>query len=341
MWYSLENTEGCESLPSSPAPAAEYSEARCSDGALSVPSKSRSTRETSSCNGSETGSSTPSRSGMTSAHSTESRGVEMSMSSAEVSHVRTSARPDEDSALSAASGAGCGESTHVSFARYDRATASWKTAQCLLLGGLESFLGTWPRSGMMRRGRCYPLAIAAHRTNGRECGSSEKMATPCSHDSFDIYLKDSSTSRFDSARLGLATYVKKWPTPQSRDFKSGMASRVERSWQNLNGWVAKWPTPCATEARQGLQIRRPGKKGSQISLTTAVVLSRNSFQTPCLPGKGGTNGKKKMIQVYGNSGGKLNPDWVEWLMQWPIGWTALKPLATDRFRLWQQGRFAN
>ncbi len=32
----------------------------------------------------------------------------------------------------------------------------------------------------------------------------------------------------------------------------------------------------------------------------------------------------------------LNPDWVEWLMGWPIGWTDLKPLATDKYRLWLQ-----
>lgn len=33
-------------------------------------------------------------------------------------------------------------------------------------------------------------------------------------------------------------------------------------------------------------------------------------------------------------GGKLNPMWVEWLMGWPIGWTGLEPLETDRFRQW-------
>ena len=32
----------------------------------------------------------------------------------------------------------------------------------------------------------------------------------------------------------------------------------------------------------------------------------------------------------------LNPSWVEWLMGWPIGWTDLKPLVTDRFRNVQQ-----
>ena len=35
-------------------------------------------------------------------------------------------------------------------------------------------------------------------------------------------------------------------------------------------------------------------------------------------------------------GGELNPTWVEWLMGWPLGWTDLKPLATDRFRSWLQ-----
>lgn len=35
-------------------------------------------------------------------------------------------------------------------------------------------------------------------------------------------------------------------------------------------------------------------------------------------------------------GGPLNPDWCEWFMGWPIGWTALKPLAMDKFQEWQQ-----
>ena len=34
--------------------------------------------------------------------------------------------------------------------------------------------------------------------------------------------------------------------------------------------------------------------------------------------------------------GTLNPTWVEWLMGWPLGWTDLKPLETDRFQQWLQ-----
>ena len=31
-----------------------------------------------------------------------------------------------------------------------------------------------------------------------------------------------------------------------------------------------------------------------------------------------------------HAGGKLNPTWVEWLMGWPLEWTDLKPLETDK-----------
>lgn len=35
-------------------------------------------------------------------------------------------------------------------------------------------------------------------------------------------------------------------------------------------------------------------------------------------------------------GGLVNPPWTEWLMAWPDGWTALKPLGAGKFRLWRQ-----
>ena len=34
------------------------------------------------------------------------------------------------------------------------------------------------------------------------------------------------------------------------------------------------------------------------------------------------------------AGGALSPPWVEWLMGWPIGWTDLKPLETDKYHSW-------
>jgi hypothetical protein len=35
-------------------------------------------------------------------------------------------------------------------------------------------------------------------------------------------------------------------------------------------------------------------------------------------------------------GGKIHPMFTEWMMGWPLGWTDLKPLETDKYRKWRQ-----
>jgi hypothetical protein len=37
-----------------------------------------------------------------------------------------------------------------------------------------------------------------------------------------------------------------------------------------------------------------------------------------------------------NLGKLMNPNFVEWLMGWPVDWTALQPLAMDKYQLWSQ-----
>jgi hypothetical protein len=95
-----------------------------------------------------------------------------------------------------------------------------------------------------------------------------------------------------------------------------------------------WPTPLHSEARQGLQIRRPGKKGTQQSLTTAVrLLPTPTVQDAKNNGAPGQQ-ERNMRPLNAVIGGSLNPQWVEWLMGWPGGWTDLAASATDRFRQW-------
>ena len=79
---------------------------------------------------------------------------------------------------------------------------------------------------------------------------------------------------------------------------------------------------------------------AQIGLTQQVAARQ--YGTPT--SQSGTKGRSEKFlgknkapmpqEVAKKEGGQLNPDWVEWLMGWPIGLTDLKPLATDRFRLW-------
>jgi hypothetical protein len=76
--------------------------------------------------------------------------------------------------------------------------------------------------------------------------------------------------------------------------------------------VRNWATPAAHEARLGYQDRSdPTKKGTQKSLTT-VVIDQAGGRSECP--------------------GQLNPDWVEWLMGVPTGWTALGSWETGSSR---------
>lgn len=131
----------------------------------------------------------------------------------------------------------------------------------------------------------------------------------------------------------------------------GQTIRGTESGLSPNG-VDSFHTPNTTGLDGGSNSRKALKKKME------------QWPTPCLPGNGGTNGKaklKKMLKQYptptchnaketnapsessrntptlaAQAGGKLNPTWVEWLMGWPLGWTDLKPLETDKFLYVQQ-----
>lgn len=83
--------------------------------------------------------------------------------------VRTSVRPDwlrafRERALN------YGKSKPVLFLKLDRNTSSWRMLQHSLTGGLVSFSGTWPRSGMMHNGIVYRLPTLAPSIRGTDCG---------------------------------------------------------------------------------------------------------------------------------------------------------------------------
>jgi hypothetical protein len=195
---------------------------------------------------------------------------------------------------------GCGEKWHASFVKYDPDSCSWKTHQCSLLGDLDEFLETWPQWGLMRNGECWEQRTLEQTIRGTGYGLS-----PNGVDSFH--------------------------TPNTTGMDGGSNSR-----KALRKRLDLWPTPVHSEARQGLQIRRDGKKGTQQSLTTAVM----TWPTPRTAGMCGGSGSWDLLNknttveearlMGAGNGGQLNPPWVEWLMGWPIGWTDLKPLGTDK-----------
>ncbi len=236
----------------------------------------------------------------------ENRGKDVLMWFLEAFLVRTSHAP-EKALESKASDLECGWKWHGSFVKWDRVSSSWRTRQCSLLAGLDVFLETWPRWGMMRDGECLELATLERPTSESESGL---WRTPLSCE-----WKDMSCS----TQIYLQDQVKMLPTPRATDGDKGSrtAQGAAKEWargrnKDLGMVVAMWPTPQASDNRDrgnlgsGAILRRK-EKGKQIGLSQSVS----------------------------DQSGALNPPWVEWLMAWPIEWTDLKPLGTDKFQRWR------
>ena len=209
-----------------------YSAGHCSDGHASAPLKRTSMRVVSLWPDSKTEACLRSLYGMTCALSTVGPGVDWWISSLAASRVRTSA-PQEKAPESPGSEVDFGKRWPESLAKYDPTTSLWRTHQCSLFGGLESFSETWPRWGIMRAGECWALTTSEHLTSETESGF--------------------------------------WPTPRATE-REGLESGRNRQSPTLSTVVRSpnlWPTPCASEARQGYQDRNNGKKGQE-SLSTVV-----------------------------------------------------------------------
>jgi hypothetical protein len=165
---------------------------------------------------------------------------------------------------------------------------------------------------MTAGGLCWELPTLERRTSAT--GSGLWVPTPCATDAKPItggnlYVTETGTVRHmrpdgKSSNRGLAASAAMWPTPKHSDHRSGMPERYKGTQSlngrrsNLNDAAARYATPTARDWRIG--------KASE------ATMERNS--------------RPLSEQI----GGLLNPEWVEWLMNWPIGWTDLRPSAMGR-----------
>jgi DNA (cytosine-5)-methyltransferase 1 len=217
----------------------------------------------------------------------------------------------------------CGEKWQGSFVKYDQDSCSWKTHQCSLLGDLDEFSETWPQWGLMRDGECWEQRTLEQTIRGTESGF-----VPNGVDHFHT----PNTTGLDggsNSRKALKKRKEMWPTPATKGYghaaegmvgnliekiESGFISKKEAEQmlslphlENHRTWKKKFPTPQLADYKDrgnmsNPSIQRRAEKGKQMTLS----------------------------MVAHPTSGQLNPTWVEWLMGWPLGWTDLKPLATDK-----------
>ena len=117
---------------------------------------------------------------------------------------------------------------------------------------------------------------------------------------------------------------------------------------SAQGAVREYPTPTVS----GNYNRKGASSTSGDGLAT-VVKENYSWPTPTSSEKSGINPKTgrggglskavkddvawptPTVSDSGGGGARLNPDWVEWLMGWPIGWTSLDFINIDMKGWWR------
>ena len=119
-----------------------------------------------------------------------------------------------------------------------------------------------------------------------------------------------------------------WPTPMAADSR-GSSGRPAPGKQVQLVDAVRWPTPTVC----GNYNRKGASASSGDGLATAVTKLATPTARDWRSGKASEATHAKNSRPLSEQiGGSLNPTWVEWLMGWPLGWTDLKPLETDKSR---------
>lgn len=247
-----------------------------------------------------------SRFGMTCERLMDDRGAVLLMSFVAGFRVRTSAQP-EAATVSTASAPGSGAKWPESSVRYDPASSSWKTAHCLWEEDLPWSLVTLPTWGMTRNGSVY-----RHPTAERPISATGAGLWP-------TVTCDSATERTGRYAQGgmpltAAVQAATWPTPTV----CGNYNRKGASATSGDGLATAvtqrtWPTATATASKGWSPNHNRAMTDDRLDYSVERESFRPGQQTPPM---------------------RLNPEWVEWLMGWPIGHTGLKPLETGKYQEW-------
>ena len=161
-------------------------------------------------------------------------------------------------------------------------------------------------------------------TSGRKCAALLTQSGP-----LGLLLKMCLESEQLSSTTCFLTW-KEWTTPQGRLLFRLAPSRPRTS---ENGSLF-WPTMAAADGNRGADYSRQYRKGSGgDDLPTAVSRVENGWGRAKVAEKIGATGTEDTGKIAAaltrgtnrttltSGGSRLNPEWCEWLMGFPMGWT--------------------
>ena len=200
--------------------------------------------------------------------------------------------------------------------------------------------------------------------SGGGCGLGRKgrhIPTPTVMDAHDLASKGRKVTTDENYRgVSLSFLVEKqpdkfWPTPRAQEpgctsegYGRALAELVEGREQKKR----MWPTPVSSDGNGGLSPERfysydRERQMKRLSYLRDAVLYPTPGTTGLSNGSGNC-GKANRLKDEGiiseeerrsfraGNGGKLNPDWVSWLMGWPVGWDDIMPMEVESFEKWKE-----
>jgi hypothetical protein len=185
------------------------------------------------------------------------------------------------------------------FSRMFMVTSAWVSTKCYLI---------WKPLATPQGRLLFQLAVSMPPTDETGSGSSPEMwRTP------------------DTGQGGTSGLLKQGKTHR----ENGQPIQVRLVDQVNNPKL--WPTPLAQEAKHDTVTDweiTTDHKATKNSLRVAVAKSMWPTPTARDYKDSGENTDyqkiKEKSKLAGHAGGSLNPQWVEWLMGYPAGWTDLK-----------------
>lgn len=254
----------------------------------------------------------PSRFGMTFAPLTDGLGEELLTWFLAAFRAKTFRQPAREQELTANDPA-CGGRWRELSVRYDRDSCSWRTHRSLWDEDLSACSLTLPKWGSMRDGVLSELLTLERPTAANDAGLWPTPNVPnggrsCAHVTEWSESGKTAYHNGKKVQVGPEHAARYWPTPIATEWKNGCGKTGNRAPEKA--------------AKAGLKLG----EAVRIWATPTVCGNYNRAGASAKSGDG----------LATQAGGSLNPTWVEWLMGWPLGWTDLKPLATDRCRNVQQ-----
>lgn len=225
-------------------------------------------------------------------------------SSAAGSRARTSVSPVRVPVWTVSDPA-CGENMRASLATFDPASRSWRTSGLFAVEDSPLFSETLPRSGMTQSGTLFLLPPLVHLTSAIASGLSPALATPTATmgdrggrgDLIQQLRGNASPSGHYKALLPTPTASlgdssgRTVPSPSTAQMRYAQGKRNLDDWVALNG-AGLLPSPGANDDRD------------------------------CADYSDRSRGHSPQLRHLGK--GRLNPRFVEWMMGFPLDWTALE-----------------